>query len=105
VNNFHVFTTDIPSFARLLQKGKADRDEAIEKTCKAKHNVDESEYYLHLFMKRNQPNGEEYLMADTHTSSKQTSFFHKIHYSGHKIQALRNIYSNVLLPYISLIQR
>lgn len=89
----------------MLQKGKADRDEAIEKTCKAKHNVDESEYYLNLFMKINQPNGEEYLMADTHVSSKQTSFCHKIRYSGHKIQALGNIYSNVLLPEISAIQR
>lgn len=89
----------------MLQKEKVERDDAVEKRCKAKHNVDESEYYPNLFMKRYQPHGAEYLMADTRVSSKQTSFFHKVHYRGHKIQASCNIYSNVIIPYISIIQR
>jgi hypothetical protein len=41
-----VFITNVSSIARLLQAESDKRDEAVEKKCKATHNVDDSEYYL-----------------------------------------------------------
>ena len=41
-----VLTTNVPSISRLLQAEADKRDEAVEKRCKATHNVDESEYYF-----------------------------------------------------------
>jgi len=64
-----VLIPNIPSIIRLLQGESDEREEAVEKRCKATFNVDKSEYYFNSFMKRNQPHGEEYFIVDT---SKQT---------------------------------
>ena len=35
--------TNLPSFVRLLQTESEERENEVEKICKAKHNVDDSE--------------------------------------------------------------
>ena len=66
-----VLTTNVPSISRLLQAEADKRDEAVEKRCKATHNVDESEYYFNSLTERNQPHGAEYFIVDTRVSSKK----------------------------------
>jgi hypothetical protein len=58
----------------LLQKESGELEEAVEKKCKAKHNVEESEYNFSSLTKRNQPHGAEYFITDTRVSSKPHSF-------------------------------